>query len=93
MLSNYQDVLEKAHTIAISELGLEELPSHIDGYEQDTWAKMMLKAYENELKRLKPHTRQDTFVMSYEDEQFWSESKLDQALKFLEQSIYVYLAD
>lgn len=82
-----QDILEKAHTLAVTELGLEELPSHIDGYEQETWAKIMLKAYEQELDRFKPHARHEDFEMPNEDE------AIDHTLRFLEDAIYVSLAD
>ena len=87
MLLTIPDVLEKAHTIASTELGLEELPSHIQGYEQETWAKIMLKGYEQELDRFKPHARHEDFAMPDEDE------AIDHTLRFLEDAIYVALVD
>lgn len=81
-----QDVLEKAHTIAATEFN-SEVPSFIAGIEQDTWARMMVQAFEQELDR---HARHEDFAM---DREVAYDQALDRALQFIEESIYVFLAD
>lgn len=87
MLSKH-DILEKAHTIAAThpEIESKEVPDFIDGYPQEVWAEMMLKFYEN----YKPHARGEDFTLSQDEA---NDLATDEALKWLDEQIEVYLVD